>query len=337
MLKWSPLIDAIEANSSSRGKLLYLISPFIQLGALRKTLEVCESAEDLIVITRWTAADILSGVSDIEIYPYLKGRKHRLYINSSIHLKLFVFNDNNVFHCSGNITSKGLGIIESGANIEVGVFGKLELDDWKHLYLLINNSFCVTDKIYEKAVMYYEKYKKEKEQLPPLNLSVRDERTPYVVPFNYCSKSFLEPENPFSINSLPAVQTPEKLYELYKDGNPFMQEDKELSIKLVHDLILFEIPLNLQGKEFYDTLKVNFMRNQFISQLLSYIEANAPLRFGTITQWVHENCYDSPMPFRSDIKKYVSILYNWIPFFVKEASWDVPGRESQVMYWKRIK
>ena len=88
-------------------------------------------------------------------------------------------------------------------------------------------------------------------------------------------------------------------------------------------------------EEFMYTLKENFLATAFIKKLVLYIQENAPLNFGKITSWVHEQCSDVPLPYRYEIKMHIAILYDWLAFFVPEITWDIPGKKSQVMYWNQ--
>ena len=67
-LIWSPLFNKLSEKDDT---LIFLIAPFIQKDALDKVLNLFKH-DDLKIITRWNESDLLSGVSDINIYPYLK-------------------------------------------------------------------------------------------------------------------------------------------------------------------------------------------------------------------------------------------------------------------------
>jgi len=49
-----------------------IVAPFIRKNALLSLLKNCENPNEISVITRWTGEDIVSGVSDLDVYPLLK-------------------------------------------------------------------------------------------------------------------------------------------------------------------------------------------------------------------------------------------------------------------------
>src|SRR5262249_9020279 len=134
-LCWSPVFEGLCVQAKGR-KLVLAIAPFLQRAAMEKLLKAVPWSDSPIVLTRWRAADIASGVSDIEVYPLLKPRGFRFMVNDSIHLKLFVFNDGSGFVTSANITATGLGL-HSSPNIEVGTRVSLGSHDTSRLALLL--------------------------------------------------------------------------------------------------------------------------------------------------------------------------------------------------------
>jgi hypothetical protein len=74
-LTWSPTIEFVRQTIANEGQLRLIISPFIKIDALRELVEECEDTSQLQVVVRWTSSDLAAGVSDVEIYPYLKERK----------------------------------------------------------------------------------------------------------------------------------------------------------------------------------------------------------------------------------------------------------------------
>ena len=106
-LFWTPLFEHIPDVGES---CILLISPFIQRRAIERLIENIEESDSLQVVTRWNPSDVVSGVSDLEVYPYLDDLGIPLYINSRIHLKLTIFENDKAFHSSANVTHRGLGI-----------------------------------------------------------------------------------------------------------------------------------------------------------------------------------------------------------------------------------
>lgn len=307
-LHWTPLADPLF-RIGQRG--ILLISPFVQQPALKQVVESFSNTDSLQVVTRWEPADIISGVSDLEVYPYLKERGIPLYIHSRIHLKLTVFDGDRAFHSSANITNRGLGLTGS-PNIEIGSQVELVSDDWLRIYELLEGSIRVDDSIYEQALQYLSE---NKEECPPLpKLTYHSEESP----------------KEFSRHSLPFVQDPDALWVYYS-------EDKfdGSRAKFVHDLMLYSVQRPGLGHDaFFQQLEVNFKAHPFINSIAQYVRHEGELRFGAVNNWITEKCTDKPVPFRWEVKPITNRLYNWLDLFYKEISWSVPGKRSQVIRWK---
>lgn len=316
-LVWTPLVNSLK---NIKDDLSFLIAPFVQKNALELLLQDTNLGKKTAVITRWNAEDILAGVSDLSVYPFLKDLGIPLYINQNIHLKMLIYSSNKAFVGSGNITDRGLGISKN-SNIEVGLFSQIDFDDWKQVFSIIENSILVNDKMYQKAVEYREKYKKTP---PPIPKFIIDES-------NVITQS---QQKAFSLNVLPASKTPRELYQNRKNCLD-AEWDIRTQSPYLHDMLIYNLSPAMGEEEFMYTLKENFLATAFIKKLVLYIQENAPLNFGKITSWVHEQCSDVPLPYRYEIKMHIAILYDWLAFFVPEITWDIPGKKSQVMYWNQ--
>ena len=127
-LCWSPIYKSLEYTIRDDNQLIFAVVPFVKLNALKELHRITLGHLPAKIICRWLAADIIAGVSDLDIFPYLATQGCELYINPEIHLKLYVFNSNTALNTSGNLTMRGLGFSEN-ANIEVGSMVSLEAID----------------------------------------------------------------------------------------------------------------------------------------------------------------------------------------------------------------
>ena len=166
-LVWSPTYEYIVERLRHHKQLRLLVAPFIKLDALERLLGACQDTSGLSVIVRWSAADIVAGVSDLDVYPFLRDQRVPLYLHSRIHLKLFTFNDSVGFHTSGNVTQRGLGL-HSEHNIEIGCQVELTYGDWAKIYELLNQSSRVTDAVYDAFCAYRDTNASSPPPLPPL-------------------------------------------------------------------------------------------------------------------------------------------------------------------------
>lgn len=306
---WSPTSSFIREELCAGEELRLVVAPFISASALRWLIDSCATTEHLKVITRWTAQDIGSGVSDLDVYPLLQDRKIPLYLNQTIHLKLLVFAANWAFVTSGNITKKGLGLAQQ-SNVEVGCRADLTHQDWSAIYGLLAESFPVDEKIYEQAVAYRDENQRESGALPGLDLA--PEKTP-----------------DFSILSLPATDSPSELVALYSGGKTMAAESVSA---YMNDVTLFGIPNGLEAGLLLDYLEERFTSQPFTQAIVALIKEAGSARFGLVNKWLQSNCSDKPTPYRWELKPATNRLYNWLEYFYDEISWDRP-QHSMVIRW----
>lgn len=268
------------------------------------------------MITRWSARDILARVSDLSIYPYLKKRRVPLYVHSSIHLKLFVFDTAVAFHTSGNITQRGLGT-SPRANVEIGCLVELQRRDWEHIYGILQRSVRVDDAVCERAIEYLRANEQESSVAPLLRLEPMQDKE-------------------FSVLSLPASEHPEQLYSVCLDatnGVDTEQAQGDVAAACAHDLILYHVPEGLDRQAFFDTLKQHFRSHPFVLAIVRFIREHKSARFGLVNEWLQRECSDKPTPYRWELKRNTRILYTWLEYFFDEISWDRPNY-SMVLRWQ---
>lgn len=312
ILVWTPTYKYVAEKIKEKKKLQFIIAPFIKREALQKLIEPCEDTSQLQVIVRWDTADIVNQVSDLEIYEDLKEQGIPLYRNSSIHLKMLVFDKNWAFHTSGNITKKGLGLVEN-PNIEVGAQIRLADNDWIEIQKLLKHSIRIDEAIYQKFIQYKEDNYKKPDPLPQFKIE-------------------LDSTKEFSKLSLPAVQSPSKLYEIYQSPEK-SKDEEDLYAAFVHDLVLYDVPMGITRDDFFQLLGTNFKTHSFVQEIVSHIKEKGSARFGQVNGWITELCSDKPTPYRWELKSNTNKLYDWLAYFFEEIHWDVPGNHSQVIYW----
>ncbi len=284
------------------------ISPFIQRYALESLLAQSQNT-NLKIITRWNPHDICSGVSDIDIYPYLRDLRIPLYLHSDIHLKLLI-TETSAFHMSSNITSRGLGLA-SKINIEVGCFVTFAHQDWVNVYKLLDESMRVTDTIYETAIQYRDANSVPQKSLPELKLE--------------------DETRGFSILDLPATPSPELLAKYYSSKDKAALEYCNAGI---HDLLCYQIPSGLDENAFDANLRKAFRTQSFIAAFVTYLKQIESARFGQVKAWLHETCSDQPTPYRWKLTTNTQYLYTWLDYFFDEITWDRPNH-SMVIRWNK--
>ncbi len=311
-LIWSPTNAYIQEQLISGEKLRMIMAPFIRKNALSSLIEKCEIPNDLSIITRWTRQDIVTGISDLEIYPFLKDRGIALYLNQTIHLKMLVFASNWAFVTSSNITGKGLGLTDS-YNLEVGCRITLGREDWQAIYQLLGTSFRVDNDIYQKAVNYRDVNYTPPGTFPDLNLSP-------------------DQDMQFSILSLPSTDSPSEFYALYNSNEPLPLDNVNT---FMHDIALYNVRPGMKEHTFYSYLRDKFRSQPFTQTIVDQIKRAKSARFGLVNKWLQTHCSDKPTPYRWELKPATRCLYSWLDHFYEEISWDRP-HYSMVIRWKEV-
>jgi hypothetical protein len=314
-LIWPPLGPVLERRVKSGDSLLLVISPFIKLDAFKELVEQLPDKTNLKVVVRWKPADLMAGVSDLGVYQYVKSCGGQLFVNDRIHLKLYVFASNVALHTSGNLTQAGMGrgVL---SNIEVGSFLELNETDWAQIYKIIEESRSVDDSYCAQLCTELDRYIKENPKKQEAYFKSIDRPA----------------KKPFSLTALPASPTPKDVRSFYfQSKTGFANEQIR---RAIHDLVLYQIPPSVSEKTFDECLASQFKKSQFIKEFVSFLREKKSLRFGAVTEWIHDRCEDVPLPYRWQIKDSVKNLYAWLVFyFPEDIFWDTPNY-SQVIHWQ---
>ena len=83
-LVWSPVYKILEDRIQSSDDVILILVPFAKLAAFQKLHWFNSKKDKIKVVCRWRPEDIVAGVSDLEIYPFLKQSDCELYINSNL-------------------------------------------------------------------------------------------------------------------------------------------------------------------------------------------------------------------------------------------------------------
>lgn len=109
----SQIVELVSKAQTS----VTLVAPFIKLDPLQRILAAASSQVSISCYTRWRAEEVISGVSDLEIWPVLRDRGARLSLRYDLHAKVFC-NEVNCLVGSANLTGTALGWIDP-ANLEL--------------------------------------------------------------------------------------------------------------------------------------------------------------------------------------------------------------------------
>jgi hypothetical protein len=93
---------------------VFMAAPYVKLGIVKK-LQIPEKlAAKCVFVVRWKLEDILSGSTDIGVYPLLRDQGIKVFLHPNMHAKYYRF-DNRILTGSANLTSNGLIDDETGS------------------------------------------------------------------------------------------------------------------------------------------------------------------------------------------------------------------------------
>jgi len=278
-------------------------------------LELKTDNKAIDVVVRWRPEDLASGVTDLEIYPFLKGKGCNLYVNSKIHLKLYIFESNSAITTSANLTAAGM-FVSANSNVETGSHVKLNVFDWGNISALLDTSFLITDDHYNAI----------KSALQQYNSEIKPNA---VKPFAGVP---VPPAKRFLISCLPAAASPDEIFTHYLTTPVDLAEER--GRRIIHDLLIYKIPKGLSKKELEVFIHDRFTTAPFITEFIKQLQLMKSMSFGAVTAWIHNECEDVPVPYRKDLKICVQNLYTWLAWaYPENISWNRPNY-SQVIYWK---
>ena len=287
---------------------VYIIVPFISNHTIERLLNF-DTDKKVSIVTSWRSDYLRTGVSSLDLYPLCKRKGWTLYVNSRIHCKVYSDSFNSCIITSANCTDRALSAEE--CNIECcTMVKKLTVGNRFELNKIISESILIDDCVYEQYLRWFDTINQDG--------------------FNDVTDPQFEDLTPYYSFQLPACKTPSVLWEYIQ--NPDNYDDYVEYIE--HDLAIYSSnPFLFNSQDdFLNNLRQNFINHPFIKKIDELITTYG-VRFGEFKAFIHQNCSDVPLPYRSEITVLVQNLYNWfIELFPDTYYWDIPGTHSQVMY-----
>lgn len=304
------LLDFV--NKSNK---VFIYSAYAKLDLIREVNKI-KKVEQIIV--RWEIADLVNGVSDLELYKYCKENRIKLFRNTRLHLKAIVNDSNQIIFGSSNYTKKGFALVENfnfelNSNVE-----NIESSDLLYLNQILRDSEYVDEykfNLIKTEVDKYQNLKFEIKEMPTQKNSTDN----------------------FLISQLPMSKDFKLLYDYYLNSRYETVEDQNC---FIHDLVLFDIVSpGLTYDDFVSHLKINFNKHEFVLKLKEFIKTQPgeSLRYGGVVEWIKQNTTTVPTPLSWELKEQeiVNILYYWITSFDSDFTTSVPGRKSEVIFYKK--
>jgi len=307
----SPLFGQIREyfeRHDTGERTLFLFVPYIRTEVVSELLAGLRSRA--VIVTTWEPSDLVSGSSDLSLYPFCRERKMALYVSKNMHLKVYSAGLESAVLATGNVSRNGLcgGNYEAAALIE-------DLTNVDRLFFerIRRDARLVDDAMYEALRRWSEDNKADLPEPVALSDIVPDAG-----------------RDDFLISALPMTRNVDELVAGYtRIGEGLTpSDDPELSACIFHDLANYGIEPGLPRDGFVEALSEAFFAHPFIRKIDGFISPEA--YFGRIKEWIQGNCTDVPVPSRRELTGNVQVLLEW---FEKLGDGkyiiDVPGARSQ--------
>ena len=226
---------------------LVIFVPYIQAISLEQLLKEA-SHKVSVVITTWKAKDLLTGVSDIEVFKTCAQMKIPLLLNDRLHAKIYVDYPKRSFLTTANISNRALGIEAQKYNYELGCEVKNSLEDIVYLDKILMSARQVTQAIYDAM----------KQHLKKMVIDSEPDELEFV---------FVEENDSFLLSALPMSRSLDHIYRAYCGDFSLSFEEK---LSAFHDISKYSIPPSLDHDSFVKQLRENFFAHNFVKKLLEY-------------------------------------------------------------------
>jgi hypothetical protein len=289
----SSLGDKLAAVCSTAHSEVVLVAPFIKVKALQQLLAGVSPVVKVVCVTRWRPEEIVAGVSDLEVWTYLRQRSNSvLLLRPDLHAKYYRADDKCLIG-SANLTATALGWIPQ-PNLELLVPLPANHDS---LVGFENQVFAgstpATEDLYDQM-------------RAAVNLLPEHQESAYaVIPQENNQHRLIGVEA-----WLPTLRHPDQLYPAYcgnVDNMTTASREAALS-----DLWVIAPPLGLDKATFTAYVGALLLQMPTIQKITSFVET--PQRFGAVSALLRSlSCGASP-DFDSD--RAWQTLMRWLLYYL---------------------
>ena len=261
------------------------------------------------VISRWDRGDLLSKVSDIEVYNFCKKMGWSFEIIENLHAKFYLMDQKDLISGSLNLTAKGFGLVPI-SNKEFGNYFEAIDEDLININIFLEDAIKITDEIFNE----YKKYLKDNkdfviQQLPELPEKIKNLKEKKLTKLWVHDFLFNEPEN-------------------------LLNNFNENTEDLIHDRSLLNI--NSQDDLSLETIKLNFVNLDLYKWFIKQIKNkdNKSFSFGELSALIHNSLFDDPKPYRKEIKNLQANFFKFLELLKFENLKIERPNYSQVITFK---
>lgn len=264
------------SNFTSQAKTeVIIISAYVTDTAINWVLKKIPKNVKVCVIAKLSPQDFASKASTFEAIKMLLKAGHAVKLLSNLHAKIYLIDKKHIFVGSANFTSNGLKLFGSG-NLEA--FIKV---------MVTPEILQFIDNIYEKSTeITLDMLKKMSEEIKVKKLEK--------IPLEW-SDDIIKP--------VFQLWTVDMLQEEIVNANVTNEADKILLFGSVDINNNFDIKTHFKRTKIYQWL-INELKKQ-----------NQPISFGAVSEKLHNDINDNPLPYRKTVKQYIKNLLSYCKLF----------------------
>jgi hypothetical protein len=279
-------------------KSLVILSAFIKSSAFDWLSDQIKSKDiNVTVVARWRLDDLVSQVSDLDVYRRCKENGWTFKIDERLHSKLFLIDSDIAYVGSSNLTGAGFGLSKY-SNFELSTKIEVTETDVKKVNKYVDSCITMTEDIYDQMDVFIDSIETPKS-------------TPNKNKWPSSIKDLLE-------YKIDVLWVDELFFGTDSSKKPPWQSEFD------HDLLLLgtafdeyavaHLKGNTKLKVFKEKLRDNLRQTKAIKWLKNKLleEESRTLGFGAISKLLHTALLDDPKPSREEVKRLQSSLFGWI-------------------------
>lgn len=263
------------SNLIPKSKEITIVSAYITDSAIDWILAKTSKELNMCVVARLSPQDLISGASTFGAIRKLLNNGHEMRLLANLHAKIYLIDSKYMFVGSANLTNNGLKLFGSG-NIEASTRIEATHDALKFINNIRAKSIEITFDTLEKMEQ------KIKACKPKYTLLQWDDDI---------------------INSVLHLWTVDMLQEEINSINITNKADR---------ILLFN-----NTEDNTNNIKDCFKKTKVYKWLINKLEEEKDrgLSFGAISEKLHNDINDNPIPYRKTIKQYVKNLLSYCKLF----------------------
>lgn len=230
------------------------------------------------LMVRFRLSDLVTGVTDIELYEYCKANGWQLYVKFDLHAKTYIFDKKRCILGSANLTSKGLSLSLHG-NYELSCCVDMNESDINKIDTLFENALLMDDELFETMKGEYERVCK--------------------------NRSETDAPREWSDNIMRRVKLNTSV--LFTYDFPVFKIPDFNDLSCFGFLEMETIPTAIEAKEAFLHSKAFLWLYDVVNK-----SSDKTCYFGELTAKLHNVLMNDPRPYRKEVKDLLGNLLGWI-------------------------